>query len=85
MVTLLSFPCDFPIKVLGLNDPAFRMAVLAICQRHIGGFEATNVTERLSQHDKYLSLTYVFTAQSQSQIDNLYRELTAHPLVKMAL
>jgi putative lipoic acid-binding regulatory protein len=40
---------------------------------------------RASSGGKYLSITCTIRATSKPQLDNLYRELTAHPMVKVAL
>jgi hypothetical protein len=81
--SLLSFPCDLPIKVLGRNEPAFRDATIAIVQSHYGA-EHT-VAEQLSRQGAYLSLTITVRAQSREQIDAIYRELVAEPQILMVL
>ena len=35
-LSLLTFPCDLPIKVLGRNEPEFRAAALAVVRAHYG-------------------------------------------------
>jgi len=83
--TLLEFPCDFPIKIMGLMQEEFSQTMVEIVLRHAPDFVAEKVEMRASSGGKYVSITCTIRATSKSQLDNLYRELTAHPLVKMAL
>ncbi|GFE83050.1 UPF0250 protein [Steroidobacter agaridevorans] len=83
--TLFEFPCDFPLKVMGRKTDDFRSIVLGIVQKHAGPIEASNIEERPSSSGSYLSLTCTFTAQSKAQLDELYRELTAHERVMVVL
>lgn len=83
--TLFEFPCDFPLKVMGRQTDDFRSIVLGIVQKHAGPIEASNIEERPSKSGSYLSLTCTFTAQSKAQLDDLYRELTAHERVMVVL
>jgi uncharacterized protein len=81
--SLLSFPCDLPIKVLGRNDPAFRAAALGIVRAHYG--EAHSVAEQLSRQGAYLSLTITVRAATREQVDAVYHDLVAEPLILMVL
>jgi uncharacterized protein len=83
--TLLEFPCNFPIKVMGTRDDDFAQLMLAIVLRHAPDFDAARVEMRASSGGKYLSLTCTIRATSKPQLDDLYRELSAHPLVKVVL
>ena len=83
--TLLEFPCDFPIKIMGAAQDDFAQTMLEIVLRHAPDFAAQTVEMRASSGGKYLSLTCTVRATSKLQLDNLYRELTAHPLVKVVL
>lgn len=82
---LLTFPCAFPIKIIGLAVDDFAQKMLAIVQRHAPDFVAHTMTLRPSSGGKYLALTCTLEARSQAQLDALYRELSAHPLVKAVL
>lgn len=84
-VSLIEYPCDFPIKVLGRTQKGFAQAVLAIVQRHVPGFDGATMEMRPSKHGKYLSVTCVVRAQSREQLDALYRALCDHPMVVMVL
>ncbi len=83
--TLLKFPCDFPLKVMGKNEPDFANNILALVMRHAPDFDGKTMQMRPSSAGKYLSLTCTIRATSKQQLDDLYIELTAHPQVLMAL
>ncbi|MDR0564850.1 MAG: DUF493 domain-containing protein [Azoarcus sp.] len=83
--TLIEYPCDFPIKIMGANADGFLEAVLSIVLKHAPDFDTAAMQERLSGKGNYLSLTCTFRAHSQEQVDALYRELTGHPMVKVVL
>ncbi len=82
--TCFTFPCSFPLKVMGLNNQDFEAAIKAVFEKHLPA--ATIVyTSQLSKSGKYLSITATFTATSKEQLDALYRELNGHELVVMTL
>lgn len=83
--TLLEFPCDFPIKIMGLCVDGFADAVVAVVQRHAPGFDPAAVQMRPSSKGNYLAITCTLRAESKAQLDALYQELTAHPMVKVVL
>jgi hypothetical protein len=83
--TLIEFPCDFPIKIMGARVEGFAQAVVEVVLRHDEGFDAASVEMRPSSKGNYLALTCTVRAHSQTQLDALYRELTAHPMVKVVL
>lgn len=83
--TLLEFPCDFPLKIMGASSTGFAEAIVEVVRRHAPDFDAATVEMRASSGGKYVSLTCTVNATSKQQLDNLYRELTAHPLVKVVL
>jgi uncharacterized protein len=82
---LLVFPTDFPIKIMGLNTLEFEPTIVAIVRKHAPDLDDTLVEVRQSAAGKYLSLTVTIVARSRPQLDNLYLELTGHPLVKVVL
>ena len=82
---LLTFPCDFPIKVMGARDDGFAQTVLAIVLRHAPDFRPDTVEMRVSGGGNYLSVTCTVRAGSREQQDALYRDLSTHPAVKMVL
>ncbi|MDA8129232.1 MAG: DUF493 domain-containing protein [Betaproteobacteria bacterium] len=83
--TLLEFPADFPIKIMGERREGFAQAMVELVLRHAPDFKAETVEMRASRSGNYLSVTCVVRATSKAQLDALYREITSHPWVKMAL
>ena len=81
----LEFPTTFPIKVVGQHSPEFQVAVVEIMRRHIPDLADEQMTTRPSAGGKYIAITATFVATSREQLDNLYRELSAHELVVMLL
>jgi len=81
--SLLTFPCELPIKVLGRNEPAFREAAIAIVRAHYGAQHS--VAEQLSRQGAYLSLTITVRASSREQVDAIYHDLVAEPQILMVL
>ena len=79
-----TFPCSFPLKVMGLNNGPFESVVQTVIKKHL--HDAPVMFEsRPSSSGKYLSVTATFTATSREQLDALYTELNAHELVVMTL
>ena len=83
--TLIEFPCDFPLKIMGATDAGFAQAIVEVVLKHAPDFDPASVEMRPSKAGNYLSLTCTIRAVSQAQLDALYRELTAHPMVKVVL
>jgi len=83
--SLLEFPCDFPLKIMGATREGFAQAVVAVVLKHAPDFDPATVEMRPSKAGNYLSLTCVIRATSKPQLDALYRELTSHPWVKIVL
>jgi len=82
---LATYPCDFPIKILGHTRAGFAQAILEVVRRHAPEFDGAAMEMRSSKRGKYLSLTCVIRAESREQLDRLYRELCDHPMVVMVL
>jgi putative lipoic acid-binding regulatory protein len=82
---LIEFPCEFPIKVMGETHETFAQTMIALIQTILPAFNASNVEMRASSAGKYISLTCTVYVESQQQLDNIYRLLSAHPLVKYTL
>ena len=83
--SLLAFPCDFPIKIMGTRSDDFAQSMVAIVLRHAPDFVAESVEMRASSSGNYLSITCTIRATSRAQLDALYLELTGHPQVKVVL
>ncbi len=83
--SLIEYPSAFPIKVMGLNADGFVGAMVAIARRFDPGYDAATVELRPSKGEKYLGVTLTVTATSREQLDELYRTLSTHPMVKVVL
>jgi hypothetical protein len=81
--TLIEFPCDFPLKIMGATREGFAQTIVEIVLKHAPDFAAASVEMRPSKAGNYLALTCTIRATSKPQLDALYRELTAHPWVKI--
>ncbi len=82
---LLIFPCEFPIKVFGAAIPEFATAVAQIIRKHIPDFDTSTFNIRPSKGKRYQAITLTITATSQTQLDTIYLELSAHELIIMTL
>lgn len=83
--TLLQFPCDFPIKIMGRESAEFRTLARALVEKHTGPLDESRIQAALSRNGSFVSVTVSVHAQSQQQLDNIYREVSAHVDVLMAL
>jgi uncharacterized protein len=84
--SLITYPSAFPIKVMGARVDGFVEAIVAVVKNFDPGFdETTGLTLRDSSGGKYLGITVTITATSREQLDELYRTLTTHPMVKVVL
>ena len=83
--TLIEFPCDFPIKVMGETHVDFSKEIIQAIQSLITNFDASQIEMRGSSGGKYISLTCTVYVTSKPQLDDVYRALTAHPMVKFVL
>lgn len=85
VTSVIEYPCDFPIKVMGASRAGFAQAILEIVERHAPDLDASTVAMRRSREGKYLSVTATIRARSREQLDALYRELSDHPMVAIVL
>lgn len=83
--SLIEYPGDFPIKILGHTRDGFAQAILEVVRRHAPEFDASSMAMKSSKHGKYLSVTCTVRATSREQLDALYQELCDHPMVVMVL
>ena len=83
--SLIEYPSAFPIKVMGAKVDGFVHAVTEIAKRFDPTFDASTVELRNSSQGNYLGITITVTATSREQLDDLYRALTSHPMVKVVL
>ncbi len=80
--SLIEYPCQFPIKVIGINVDGFTEAVFNIAQQFDPALSPEHIETRSSSGHKYLSVTVTIHATSRIQLDELYRTLSTHPLVR---
>ena len=83
--SLIEYPCLFPIKVMGPRVEGFTAALVSVARDFDPDFDEARLELRESRGGNYLSVTLTVTATSREQLDNLYRALTGHPLVKVVL
>jgi len=83
--SLIEYPCDFPVKVMGVMQDGFADAIVALVQGFDPGFHAGKMEMRPSSKGNYLGLTVTVWVTSREQLDDLYRALTSHPMVKVVL
>ncbi len=81
----IQFPCDFPIKAMGLASYDLEIIVFDIVSQHAPDTSKDAVKTRESSNGKYISITVTVNAQSQAQLDAIYQALTDHEHVMMAL
>lgn len=82
---LIDFPCDFAIKVMGETQENFAQTIIELIQTKQPNFDASRVDMRASTGGKYISLTCTVNVHSQAELDDIYRVISAHPLVKFTL
>jgi len=82
---IMEFPCEFPLKVFGLNKPEFEQIVIELVSAHCPLSTQIKVKKNESKKGKYQSLTVTFTAQSREQMDDIYQSLTESEHVVMSL
>jgi uncharacterized protein len=83
--SLIVYPSAFPIKVMGAQVEGFEAAIVAVARQFDPGFDDSRVERRPSKGGNYLGLTITVTATSREQLDELYRTLSSHPMVKVVL
>ena len=83
--SLIDFPCEFPVKVMGAAIPEFHTAINKIAKKHDADFNTEKTTQNVSKTGKYVSLTLTINAIDKPQLDAIYKDLTDHELVLWAL
>ena len=82
---IFKFPCDYPIKIFGLNQPELKQTICSIVESHIGLLHDNQITMKKSSKGKYVSITVRIIATSRKQLDAINHELQASPLVSYLL
>jgi hypothetical protein len=83
--SLLRFPCDFPIKIMGAGEGDLRRLAVELVRRHAPDLDETRVRVRDSRAGRYRSVTVVVQAHTRAQLDAIYRELSGHPQIALVL
>ena len=83
--SVMQFPCSFPIKLMGRESGEFRQTVRKLVEKHTGPLDDEAVQASLSRNGRFVSVTITVIAESREQLDNIYRDATAHDDVIMAL
>ncbi len=83
--SLLTFPCDFTIKVFGIASEEFEATVLTIVHKHVPNLSDRAIQSRPSEHGKYCALTITVHVESKEQLDQIYQDLSANKQILMAL
>lgn len=83
--SLIEYPCHFPIKVMGANVDGYVTAMTHVAKSFDSSFDASTIELRPSKAGNYMGLTLSVYVTSREQLDELYRTLTTHPMVKIVL
>ena len=83
--TLLEFPCDFPIKMMGRDTPEFHVTARELVEKHTGPLDDSAIQSAVSRKGRFVSITVTVMAQSQQQLDDISRDVTDNEDVLMAL
>jgi uncharacterized protein len=83
--SVIEYPCEFPIKAMGISGDALQAAVMEIINRHVPDLATDALKSRPSSNGKYTAITITITAQNRAQLDAIYEDLSAHKLILMAL
>lgn len=83
--SLIKYPCEFPIKVMGKQAPDLAQVLSDLVREFDPQFDPATVEMRPSKGGNYMGLTFTIHATSREQLDNLYKALHAHPMVKIVL
>jgi len=83
--TLLEFPCQFPIKMMGRDVERFRHTAVTLIEEYTGKVAEDSIRVTTSSKGNFLSVTVTITAQSQQQLDDIYRALSSHEEILVAL
>jgi putative lipoic acid-binding regulatory protein len=75
--SLLEFPCRFPVKIMGRDQPEFEDHVVELISQHTGPIASTDITVRTSSKGKFIALTVTVEAESRDQLDAIYQTLSA--------
>jgi putative lipoic acid-binding regulatory protein len=81
----IEFPCDYPIKVLGVSSDSFEGVILEVVERHAPGFDQQTIAAKASRNGTFTSITITITATGPEQLEALHQDLLATGHVKMVI
>ncbi len=81
----IEFPCEYPIKVMGLLTPDYQQLVLDVVQVHAPNLDVSSVRIRESRNGKYCSVTVTIIATGEAQLSAIFEDLKATGRVEMVL
>ncbi len=82
---VFTFPCEFPVKAMGIADANFDSLVVSLVRKHVPDLPEGAVHTRLSNGGRYMAVTVTIQAQSRAQLDSIYLDLTADRRILVAL
>ena len=83
--SVIKFPTPVPIKMMGRDTPEFRATVRSLVEKHTGPIDDSAISDAISRKGNFVSITVTIIATSQEQLDNIYRDVSSHEDVLMAL
>ena len=83
--SVMRFPCSFPIKLMGRESSVFRQTARELVEKHTGPLDDNAIESSFSRNGRFVAVTKTIVAESREQLDNIYRDATAHDDVIMAL
>ena len=81
----LEFPCDYPIKIMGVASEGFHGEMLELVRCHAPHVCEADVSLRASSGGKYVSVSIHLRAESREQVDAIVAALREHPKVLASL
>ena len=83
--SLIEFPCDFTLKIIGKDTDQFKTTIIDIIQKHYPDFTTDRLTTRPSKEGGYIALSATVYAHSKAELDALYIDISSTPDVIMTL
>jgi len=83
--SLMTFPCDFEIKIIGNNTDSFVREIISIARKHFPDIDDAAIQSKPSGQGNYTAISIKLHVNDQATLDGLYMELTKHPDIKMVL
>ena len=81
----ITFPCDYPIRVIGVSSSTFLDDVLTIVRKYDATMSGDKVKERASRQGSYTSITMLLRATGEVQLQRMFVELKQCAAVRLVL